>query len=373
MKKNKQHFLVLDTFRGVAALMIAIYHFPAFSHFYDNPFLLNANIFVDFFFVLSGFVIAYNYQDRLSRGYGLWTYMRHRFARVYPLHAFMLALFVGWELFFYLNPALRFLESAPPFTGAEAPVTILYDALLIQALGVTEATGWNGPAWSISLEFYTYLAFALAAKVCGRFLTPLALVGCLVLTAVVIWRDLPIHSTHGPAALIRCGLGFGYGVLIHALWRRRAMAFSSRSLASVTELGLLAATVAVISVVGYESIRVLAIPLFGLLIYVFTAEAGWISAALKKPACLRLGAYSYSIYMVHMLLVGVVMAVARYMTTHGMDLTTTLIAENGQETLRFGLEKWQGDLATILMAGLVIGVSHVTYTYLEKPARKALR
>ncbi len=61
-------FLVLDSWRGIAACLVALFHLDAYSHLYAVPFLRNSWLFVDFFFVLSGFVIAANYQQRLRDG-----------------------------------------------------------------------------------------------------------------------------------------------------------------------------------------------------------------------------------------------------------------------------------------------------------------
>ena len=54
-------FRALDSWRGIAACLVALYHLDAYSHLFDVPFLRNSYLMVDFFFVLSGFVIAANY------------------------------------------------------------------------------------------------------------------------------------------------------------------------------------------------------------------------------------------------------------------------------------------------------------------------
>src|SRR5882672_759031 len=95
---NMGRFLVLDSWRGIAACLVALFHLDAYSHLYGVPFLRNSWLFVDFFFVLSGFVIAANYQQRLLDGFGVGRFLFLRLGRLYPLHFAMLALFVGWDL-----------------------------------------------------------------------------------------------------------------------------------------------------------------------------------------------------------------------------------------------------------------------------------
>ena len=60
-------FTALDGWRGICALLVALYHFHATSHVEQLGLVRNAYLFVDFFFVLSGFVITYAYADRLAR------------------------------------------------------------------------------------------------------------------------------------------------------------------------------------------------------------------------------------------------------------------------------------------------------------------
>lgn len=56
-----EHFIALDSWRGICALMLAVYHFPINGWMDTNGLISNSKMFVDFFFVLSGFVIAANY------------------------------------------------------------------------------------------------------------------------------------------------------------------------------------------------------------------------------------------------------------------------------------------------------------------------
>src|SRR5438445_11061004 len=102
-------FVVLDSWRGIAACMVALGHLDLlspYSHVHGVPFLSNSWLFVDFFFVLSGFVIAANYQQRLLDGFGVGRFLLLRLGRLYPLHFAVLTLFIGSELLKVLRRTL---------------------------------------------------------------------------------------------------------------------------------------------------------------------------------------------------------------------------------------------------------------------------
>ena len=128
---------------------------------------------VTFFFVLSGFVLAYTYFDRLRSPSlrAIWSYAVARFARVYPLYILLL---VG--VFAYWNWSL--------------PEWWLLHVLMLQAWhpDVTVAFGLNGPAWSISVELFLYACFPLLVPMvarCDRSIRTLAIAGVVV--ALLVW------------------------------------------------------------------------------------------------------------------------------------------------------------------------------------------
>ena len=79
---SKPHYEVLDGLRGVAALMVLIYHI--FECFDYTP-VPHGNLAVDFFFVLSGFVIGYAYDDRWQKGLTTVQFIRRRLIRLHPM------------------------------------------------------------------------------------------------------------------------------------------------------------------------------------------------------------------------------------------------------------------------------------------------
>ena len=63
VRGGEARFAALDSWRGIAALLVALLHFRFLGHFYSLDFVRNSWLFVDFFFVLSGFVITHAYAD----------------------------------------------------------------------------------------------------------------------------------------------------------------------------------------------------------------------------------------------------------------------------------------------------------------------
>lgn len=123
--------------------------------------MLGFTLFVDFFFVLSGFVIASAYQSKLSSGDGVIPFALRRFGRLYPLHIATLAALVTFAL------ARTALAPGPfnprdMFDGWMFDFSALFtNVLLVHGLGFESHLTWNFPSWSISTEFYTYLVFAM--------------------------------------------------------------------------------------------------------------------------------------------------------------------------------------------------------------------
>ena len=93
-------FLTLETYRAFAALMIAAIHFDVNSPLVNHS--LANGYFVQFFFCLSGFVIYYNYRDKIKNYTNIKIFIIKRFFRLYPLHLFFLLLFLFIEITKYI-------------------------------------------------------------------------------------------------------------------------------------------------------------------------------------------------------------------------------------------------------------------------------
>ena len=180
-----QRFDVLDSWRGIAAVMVVLFHSQVSSHIWPIPLVRAGETFVDFFFVLSGFVIANAYAARIASARDFGRFIVLRFGRVYPLHLVMLALFVAVECAKALAPGIGD-PADPAFSGSNAPGAIVTNLLLLQAFGIHDTLTWNTPSWSISGEVFAYLLFGFGALVAGRRLWVVATLAAGLSLAVLL-------------------------------------------------------------------------------------------------------------------------------------------------------------------------------------------
>jgi peptidoglycan/LPS O-acetylase OafA/YrhL len=352
-----KRFEALDSWRGIAACLVALHHLALSlnSHLDELGLIPNGYLFVDFFFVLSGFVIAANYEQRLAEGFSVWRFALLRFGRLYPLHlAVLLALIL-----------LRLVHSAsglgtpsafqPPLWSAD---TIIASLLLVQSLHLFDFTPWNGPSWSISTEFYTYLLFAAAVALSRRRIV-LLLLPVAGASALALWMLVGSIGTTFDWGLIRCIFGFSVGAItwhVHrAGWLRSG---------SVLELTSVVLIVAFVCHAGNSSLSLAAPPVFALAVLVFAAEAGAVSRLLRAPAWLWLGERSYSIYMVHFLVVWLFADGVKLLRLAHIELIAGSENANGL---------WQNDVLFLIYTVLVLGVAAGTYRVIEVPARSWFR
>jgi peptidoglycan/LPS O-acetylase OafA/YrhL len=297
-------FLALDSWRGICALLVAVMHFPAAGPISDSAFIRNAYLFVDYFFVLSGFVIAHGYSRRITTGTDYFRFALLRLGRIYPLHVAVLALFLVFEILRFAVPALRG-DGAAPFSEGMTIAELLSSLALLNGVGFDTRLVWNSPSWSISAEMWTYLFFGFAVLLLGR-RHWLAFIPAILVGMIAIWWLSPHYmDTTWQLGLIRCMYGFSLGALLYRLFGRtmadahRARPARSAALASALEVAALILVIAFVSMAGKGPSSVLAPWVFAMTIYIFGREAGHISRLLRTAPLLWLGTLSYAIYMVH--------------------------------------------------------------------------
>src|ERR1700678_383797 len=161
-------FVTLEPLRGIAALIVVVYHAVWLNPLTDSRFFTNGALMVDFFFVLSGFVICHSYGDRLSSVRDIGRFLWLRLGRLYPLHVAFLMVFVLIETVKYVAQVrYGIIADKPAFTvnGAGA---FLANVFLVQALSFSAPLTFNYPSWSISVEFYAYVLFAIVRMIRRR-------------------------------------------------------------------------------------------------------------------------------------------------------------------------------------------------------------
>ncbi|MBS0472700.1 MAG: acyltransferase [Proteobacteria bacterium] len=365
--RSHHRFGVLDGWRGICAALVALHHVEFHGWLYFQPLIRNAWLFVDFFFVLSGFVIAHAYEDRLDSGRAAFGFVLRRFGRLWPLHvtilAIMVALEIGHAIVDIRYPGLDQI----PFSGDRAPFAILTNLFLVQSLGFHNDLTWNGPSWSISTEFWTYIVFAAATlPLRGR---AARIVAAIVLAAggafvLARWSRYGMRETVG-WGFARCLYGFFTGVLAHAVWRSGVM----RHVAGTAgEMLVLAGALAFLTFVpGDLAWEYAATPLFAAVVLVFAEEGGALSRLLNTRPAAALGRWSYSIYMIHMLLLVVLFSGLQTMErVFGLSVLTH---RNGSAAL----DLHPLVLDDLLMAGflaLTVALAALSWRFVERPGQR---
>jgi peptidoglycan/LPS O-acetylase OafA/YrhL len=282
-----QEIRSLTGLRAVAALWVVAYHLRQGANggiFFGfgplDPLISCGYVGVDLFFVLSGFVIQHVYREQFATRLELWAwigFLRHRVARLYPIHLVTLGLMIGLH-FTAVLVFDRHLDGAPI-----TPLVLLNNLTLTHEWWFGLGTP-NTPAWSISAEWAAYLLFPLlcfglghASRLWMLVLVPMSL--ALVAT--------PTESVTG---LVRIAPEFVLGMVLYETtyrWR-----WGHRGL-GMTALGAFVGTI-YLHGPGWLQVLWLAV-----LIGALSSTGDWLGRALARPWPLYLGEISYCIYMVH--------------------------------------------------------------------------
>jgi peptidoglycan/LPS O-acetylase OafA/YrhL len=368
---------VLDGWRGLCALLVACHHFLANGDLLGSPFIRGAYLFVDFFFVLSGFVVTHAYAERLRGTVSLQDFLIRRVGRLWPLHAFTLLAMIVLEAMEYgVGLARMGAGASAAFTGASAPSTILPNALLLHSIGLFDELGWNFPSWSISVEMVTYVIFGTAMLALRHRMVPFACVVVAGSLLVIAMRSTKGMNVTYDLGLFRCIAGFFLGHLVYRLHRLSPRTLVGRRwLASVIELLAILATICFVSGVGQHWPSLAAPFLFAGVVLVFALEAGLLSRGLAWRPFVLLGTVSYSVYMVHYpIFIAFRKAMLWCQSTYGLSLTRQVPNwDGGPDTvllLDFG-QPWLADLAGLVFLVLSIGIAMLTYRFIEVPGRDA--
>lgn len=305
---TKPHYHVLDGLRGVAALMVLVYHlFEAHATDHMTQVINHGYLAVDFFFILSGFVVSYAYDDRWG-SMSVWAFVKRRIIRLHPL--VVLGAVIGGALFYLQGCA--YWNVAAVSLGTLL-VAVLMNALIIPATPGNEVRGFgemfplNGPHWSLFFEYIASLMYALLLR-----RLPTLLLGVFVgLSAVGLgaWgltNDLQnlgggwtMLDNGFLAGMLRVSFSFSAGMLLARLYRpihlKGAMWLAVLSIVVLTAMPRIGGETYLWMNALYDLVCV--ILAFPLLVYI---GAG---AQITNPSverwCRRLGDLSYPLYAVH--------------------------------------------------------------------------
>jgi peptidoglycan/LPS O-acetylase OafA/YrhL len=284
---NQRHYEALDGMRGLAAFAVVLFHMGVAAPIKAPSGFLA----VDFFYVLSGFVIACAYDARLGQSLSFKAFMRLRFIRLYPIFALgaLLAVLRAIALFVMKDPA-----------AVPAPELGLGSILGLAFLPTPIVGAYmflNVPAWSLMFELVANAAYALFY----RWMTALGLVviagaglaGIAAILALHGSLDVGAHWPDFPQGLARVTFSFAVGAL---LWRLRTKV----SLPRIPVLPLLVILVAALCV-PFKS---------GLYDLVFVVAISPLVVFLGSycdsfPGAKRLGDISYPLYAIHFSLLSI--------------------------------------------------------------------
>ena len=188
--ETKAHYEVLDGLRGVAALIVVVFHtFEEFSYGDHVKQILNHGyLAVDFFFLLSGFVVAYAYDDRWNR-MSLGDFFKRRIIRLQPM--IVMGSLIGALLFYFqAGPYFPKIATTPVW---EVVLLALFGATLLPLPIPLDVRGWaemhplDGPAWSLFFEYIANFFYAIGLrKASQRVLAILTALSAILLVEVAI-------------------------------------------------------------------------------------------------------------------------------------------------------------------------------------------
>jgi peptidoglycan/LPS O-acetylase OafA/YrhL len=358
-------FIALDGLRGMAALLVVLLHVGWQNHLTSNEFVHHSYVAVDLFFIVSGFVISSTYLNRIATFKDLQKFIGLRLFRLYPLHLLMLGVFVVLECIkvttqhtFGLAPGLQ-----RPFSGGNSFGALIANLFLLNGLHVLDRLGWNIPSWSISCELSAYLLFSLAVLAGAVRRRWFYLVGLLTavtsyVALVLLEQTLDLTWDYG---IVRCMSGFFLGMCIFRLRTTTSFLPSSRLADTIGVVVFLAVVALLLFASG--PLIVIVIPLFVVLVASLQYDRGMVAHFLASPIAQFIGRISYSIYMVHFLLV-VTILIALKRLFHVPFVTSRF-----RDDPVLAVNPWIGDVLVIVLIIMVLITASGTYRFIEEPGR----
>lgn len=314
----------LTSLRFLAALGVFLHHFHFFSET-DNHILKNLySIFfegfigVTFFYILSGFIISYSHNKYVESGsYKVGEFLYNRFARLYPIHILTLVIaffvYMGIDNYQYIDIEL-----------------FLANALLLQSFipDFGYSFSFNGVSWSISVEMFFYFSFTFLLTFNKKQLSILTFILFMIIVAHLFLLGSSERFsgwTFYVNPFFRI-IDFMLGMIIFRIYKSNKFSINEKFATIMEVLSLLL-------LVAFITIGIKYIPIFwrfdlyyifpfGFMVYVFSYGKGAISRLINNKVFILLGEASFSLYMIHQILISVLL---RYVTPNINSLTSTLL------------------------------------------------
>ncbi len=376
MKQQKTYLTSLTSLRGIAAILVILLHVNIFCFAlapwegFFGRFIQRGYLWVDFFFLLSGFIMMHVYSESFKEGIkgNFKKFMHSRFARIYPLHIFsflcMVAFYFWYQANFTLYPA--------DYTNTFNVKSIWTIFLLIHSMGVNNNLSWNSASWSISVEWWMYVLFPFLL-IPFRRLTDwkkiFVFFGVIAGYLFIIYYLYPLSATSGGAnpssikdtldvtynyGFIRCFFGFLFGMLIYELYR---VGWGRKYLNK--DITWLLTVILVVMAMAFPVPDFVPIVVFGSIILVSVYTEGVGKRFLNLKPLIYLGDISYSIYLMHLPIMFFLFNYLKIKKFHWIKLESPSFPE-----------AW---LYTSIYLVIVIFVSTLTYRLVEVPMRHKLQ
>ena len=351
--------LSLQSLRGLAAISIAFFHLNTggyISNFFENAWLA-----VDFFFVLSGFVISRSYSDKISSIKTFYNFQKKRFVRLYPLHFVMLIIFLLVE-FLKLLVEINFgliannkAFSTNNFSAFFANLFFLHNLIIYQPT-------YNYPSWSISAEFLTYAIFGLIILITRNskiLFYSFSIILILIFNYTLFFLGFESDNITGP---IRCLYSFFIGVLTQKL--HNYLSKTDTNIMSIPSTLMILISVLSIVYFGKENSGfIVFIPFvfaITILTLVLTHKQALAIRILENKFLVYLGTISYSIYLTHALIWWTINMICRFIFKFPTEIDsigkTSVIIDN----------IFLADLISLMGIFFVILISGITYIFIER-------
>ncbi len=348
------------------ALAVVVHHLSIVDAIGEWTLFKNYFWRVPFFFTLSGFIIAYVY-DKPS--FNAKNFMIARVFKILPLYYIFLFAFIILEcLKFVLYHQIGVFNN-PPFSGENGVDQILPSIFLLQSwLPWTHPASFNGPAWSLSVEWYIYIGFLLLMFVPK--LVRYCVVAVCVICAYVVF--LTVSTSPG----VRGILYFGSGMLVCLLFSMIKSKLDKMKLDKIrfpvllTLLEML--TLSAFFYIIIFSLTEYLVFVLAALIFVFALssyakanfdEGGAITSILENRTLLFFGSLSYCIYISHTLVVIFLNIPLRFLTRFDI-LETKYVDEIFYIDFHSPI---LANLYLLLNLCVVVFVAYLLHKYIEKP------
>lgn len=305
---TKPHYNILDGLRGVAALTVVCYHlFEAFATSHIDQRINHGYLAVDFFFILSGFVMGYAYDDRWNT-MSVKDFIRRRLIRLHPM--VVMGALIGAAMFYT--------QGCSVWDVTKISVGMLLLSTLLNALMIPVTTGFeirgvgemyplNGPSWSLMFEYIGNLLYALfIRRFSTRLLTVLVVLAGCGLTAFSVWGPLgdigagfAMTGADMTGGSLRLLFSFSAGLLLSRVFKpvkvRGAFWIGAVAIVTVAAIPRIGGSEHLWMNGVYDAFC--AVVLFPLLVYV--GASGRTTDRITTRICKFLGDISYPLYMVH--------------------------------------------------------------------------